>query len=106
MKWGKSFSAAQYQASLNAIHQFGRAAAALHRQYDVMLTPTMGAPPLPIGTVDTESPNLDVTIGQLLDFLPFTTMANMTGQPAITLPLFWSADNLPIGSQLVGPLRR
>jgi amidase len=68
----------------------------------VMLTPTMGAPPLPIGTVDTESANLDVTIGQLLDFLPFTTMANMTGQPAITLPLFWSADNLPIGSQLVG----
>ena len=99
---GKSFSAAQYQASLNAIHQFGRAAAALHRQYDVMLTPTMGAPPLPIGTVDTESPNLEVTIGQLLDFLPFTTMANMTGQPAISLPLFLSADNLPIGSQFIG----
>ena len=99
---GKSFTAGQYQASLNAIHQFGRAAAVLHQRYDLMLTPTMGAPPLPIGTIDINSPDLEASIAVMLEFLPFTTMANMTGQPAISLPLFWNADNLPIGIQFVG----
>lgn len=99
---GKSFTAAQYQASLNAIHQFGRAAAELHQRYDVLLTPTLGSPPLPVGTIDINSTNLEATIAVMLTFLPFTTMANMTGQPAITLPLFWGEQDLPIGVQFVG----
>jgi amidase len=99
---GKRFTAAQYQASLNAIHQFGRAAADLHRHYDLLLTPTLGSPPLPVGTIDVNSTDLEASIGVMLEFLPFTTMANMTGQPAISLPLFWSALDLPIGVQFVG----
>lgn len=99
---GKSFSAAQYQASLNAIHQFGRAAADLHRKYDLVLTPTLGTPPLPIGTIDPDSADLEVAIATMNQFLPFNMMANMTGQPAISLPLFWNGDNLPIGVQFVG----
>lgn len=99
---GKSFTAAQYQASLNAMHQFGRAAAHFHQRYDMLLTPTLGTPPLPIGTIDIESTDLMATIAVMLEFLPFTTMANMTGQPAITLPLHWNADGLPIGVQFAG----
>lgn len=99
---GKSFSAAQYQASLNAMHQFGRAAAGLHQHYDMLLTPTLGTPPLPIGTIDIESTDLMATIATMMEFLPFTTMANLTGQPAISLPLHWNAQGLPIGVQFAG----
>jgi amidase len=99
---GKSFTAAQYQASLNAMHQFGRAAAELHLHYDMLLTPTLGAPPLPIGTIDIESTDLIASIAVMMEFLPFTQMANLTGQPAISLPLHWNPEGLPIGVQLVG----
>jgi amidase len=99
---GKSFTAAQYQASLNAMHQFGRAAAQLHEQYDMLLTPTLGTLPLPIGTIDIESPDLIASIAVMMEFLPFTQMANLTGQPAISLPLHWNPEGLPIGVQFVG----
>ena len=72
--------------------------------YDVLLTPTLAQPPLPVGSL--WAPAGEPAVGTLLrstDFVPFTPLWNVTGQPAISLPLHMSADGLPIGIQLVGP---
>jgi len=71
--------------------------------YDVWLTPTTGAPALPLGsfkaTADDPAHGMKVS-GQ---FLPFTMLQNITGQPAMSVPLFWNADGLPVGVQFAGP---
>jgi amidase len=74
--------------------------------YDLLLTPTLGAPPLPLGTLTCAKGNHQPTWDKLLEFIPFTPMQNITGEPAISLPLYWNKANLPIGVQLVAPWGR
>jgi amidase len=72
------------------------------QEFDVVLTPTLALPPVPIGWQD----EVEGAIEQLLRntvFTPFTAIANMTGLPAISLPLHWSSEGLPIGVQAIGP---
>jgi amidase len=74
--------------------------------FDLLLTPTLGAPPLPLGAL---TPKADAPLGawdKLSGFIPFTPVQNMTGEPAISLPLHWNASGLPIGVQLVAPWGR
>jgi amidase len=67
--------------------------------YDVLVTPTLGAPPPPLGWFTGAGPEQEgQRIGSLI---PYTAQFNMTGQPAVSLPLHWSADGLPVGVQLV-----
>jgi amidase len=69
--------------------------------FDLLLTPTLAEPPVPLGTF---TPPADEPYAGLLragPFTPFTPTMNMTGQPAISLPLHQSADGLPIGVHLV-----
>ncbi len=74
--------------------------------YDVLLTPTLGEPPPPHGTfASTREAPLTGFIRSAA-FVPFTTQSNISGQPAISLPLHWSADGLPVGVQLVGGFGR
>jgi amidase len=68
-------------------------------EYDVVLTPTLAVPPVPIGWLF-ESEEARRSLG--LPFTPFTSIANVTGQPAMSVPLYWDGD-LPIGVQLIGP---
>ncbi|HET7529397.1 MAG TPA: amidase family protein [Mycobacteriales bacterium] len=69
------------------------------RGYDVLLTPTIGAPPPELGWFTEAGPEQE---GQrIASFIPYTAQFNMTGQPAVSLPLHWSADGLPVGVQLV-----
>jgi amidase len=68
--------------------------------YDLLLTPTLAQPPVPIGALDDEDPWQQLrNAGR---FTPFTQIANITGLPAVSVPLFWNEDDLPIGVQLVG----
>jgi amidase len=99
---GRTFTAAQYQWAQNAFHAFGRAAALWHRDYDIALTPTLGTPPLELGRIDPNSSDVRAAIPTLVEFSPFTVIQNATGQPAISLPLHWNADGLPIGVQFIG----
>jgi amidase len=64
-----------------------------------LLTPTLGEPPVPLGTFDTPDDPIAGFV-RAASFVPYTPLANITGEPAISLPLSWNADNLPIGVQL------
>ncbi len=102
VEYGRSLSAPRYAAALLTLHQTNRVIARFHQTYDVMLTPTLLAPPVDLGWLDTV--NLDVaTFGDRFSrFWGFTNLQNATGQPAISLPLFWNQEVLPIGVQFVG----
>jgi len=98
---GRAMSAAEYVKQSEEAWTWARALSAhWGRDFDVLLTPTAGAPPPRLGEL---APNVD--LGQLLTrlgaFTLFTMPFDVTGQPAISLPLDWNADGLPIGSQLV-----
>ncbi len=74
--------------------------------FDLLLTPTLGAPPLGLGSLTPSADRPLDTWEKLVDFIPFTPIQNMTGEPAIQLPLHWNASGLPIGVQLVAPWGR
>ncbi len=99
---GKGVSASQYLQAKALIQRAGRDAAKFHETYDVWLTPTLGRPPVPLGTFDMMEKDITKSFGAQIDYVPFTAMQNATGQPAINLPLFWNADGLPVGTQFVG----
>lgn len=73
--------------------------------FDIVVTPTLAQLPAPVGAIrDDEDPERD--FARQKAFTPYTSPYNMTGQPAITLPVHWTDDGLPVGVQLVGRPRR
>jgi amidase len=74
--------------------------------HDLLLTPTMGELPPPLGSFDDSGPDPLQTIYRGEPTACFTALVNATGMPAISLPLAWSDDGLPIGAQLIAPLGR
>ena len=70
--------------------------------YDVVLTPTLAQPPRPVGYFDEVTPAENFE--RQKRFTPFAAMYNVTGQPAVNLPLYWSGGGLPIGVMLAGPM--
>jgi len=99
---GKTITAAQYLMAKASIQRAGRDAAKFHETYDVWITPTLGRPPVTLGTFDMSERDVMKSFGAQIDYVPFTAMQNATGQPAINLPLYWNAQGLPIGTQFVG----
>jgi amidase len=95
-------SAADYARAVARLQALSRRVVGFWQETDVVLTPTLALPPVPIGWQEA----VEGPIEQLLrnaEFTPFTAIVNLTGQPAISLPLHWSADGLPIGVHAVGP---
>jgi amidase len=72
----------------------------------LLLTPTIAAPPPPLGTLVADPRNPSEGWNRLLDLIQFTPAYNITGQPAVSLPLHWNAEGLPIGTQLVAAFGR
>lgn len=70
-------------------------------QYDLFLSPVLGTPPVKTGEIDQTVP-LDELIDQLVDYVSFTPLANFSGFPAMSVPLHWNGDGLPIGSHFLG----
>ena len=85
------------QAYLQAVT---RPALALLNSYDAFLSPTLAAPPVPVGYFDEVDPAENFE--RQKRFTPYTALYNISGQPAVNLPLYWNADGLPIGVMLAG----
>ncbi|MBW2678208.1 MAG: hypothetical protein JRD49_11665 [Deltaproteobacteria bacterium] len=68
----------------------------------MLLTPVLAEPPVDLGTFDAPQDNPLVAWDRVVQFAPYTAMFNATGQPAMSVPLYWTSDGLPIGSHFVG----
>ena len=104
---GRSVTAAQYLLAVQAMEQATRQVAGWWADgFDLLLTPTLAEPPLPLGTLDAPPDDPMFPFMRSAQFVAFTPAFNITGQPSISLPLFWSDEGLPIGSQLVAAYGR
>ena len=94
-------TAADYHAAVNTVHRIGRQMSLLHNQYDLLLSPTLANPPLEIGRLALTRLDQGYLI-DVLSYSAFTMLANATGAPAMSVPLHWSAQGLPIGVMFSG----
>ncbi len=104
---GRRRHSGQYLAAVSQHHAIARMLGIwFDAGHDLLLTPTMGEPPPPLGSfaTDPEDPLRTIHRGEVT--AAFTALINATGNPAISLPLQWSDDGLPIGVQLIAPLGR
>ncbi|PAU74804.1 amidase [Halomonas salipaludis] len=96
--------ATQYIQAIEGIHALGRTLANFMRDYDLILTPTLTREPPRIGAMDVTDPNADLAM--LIEcfhrYSPFTALFNASGQPAMSVPLYWTSTGLPIGAHFAG----
>jgi amidase len=99
---GRTVTGAEHAGDIETIRKFGRRIVELHSAYDVVITPTQPYPPRALGSYGMCDPDLDHYIGMIMPDMTFTLALNLSGQPAITLPLHWTRDGLPLGTQFAG----
>ena len=105
---GRAVSAADYLGIVSRHQMMSRMIAGWYEAggFDLLLTPSLGEVPPPLGTFDDSGPDPMAAIDRATLTASFAGAFNVTGQPAITLPLAESEEGLPIGIQLVAPLGR
>jgi amidase len=96
---GNEIGAVGYLGTRAWLSLWVRRMAAWWQDFDLLVTPTLGAPPPPLGWFTAEGPEQENR--RIGGFIPYTAQFNLTGQPAVSLPLHWSADGLPVGVQIV-----
>jgi amidase len=99
---GRSVNGGQYLTSVQELQKISRQIAEYFEGIDVLLTPTLGEPPAPLGTFDSPPGEPLAGLFRAAAYVPFTPPFNVTGQPGISLPLHWNDGGLPIGVQFVG----
>jgi amidase len=99
-----ALNAVDYLEARSWLSAWSRRMASWWTSYDVLVTPTVGAPPPPLGWFTADGPAREGS--RIASFIPYTAQFNMTGQPAISLPLHWSQSGLPVGVQLVAAYGR
>jgi Asp-tRNA(Asn)/Glu-tRNA(Gln) amidotransferase A subunit family amidase len=95
--------ASEYARSMTVIHRVGRQIARFFTRYDALLTPTMCQPPRPLGILDLMTDNEEAYTKAVLECIAFTSVFNSAGCPAMSVPLGWSRDGLPLGVQFAAP---
>lgn len=120
---GRNISAAAFVGALQTLQRISRGVAPFFAEHDLLLTPTLSRPPVPIGSLQPRGAELAVmralgnlragglmqrlidlnhSVDRVYEFIPFTPVFNITGQPAMSVPLHWNTAGLPVGIQLVG----
>jgi amidase len=98
---GRSVSGPQYVAAMLEVHRWCRRVVAWWSDFDLLVTPTIAAPPPAIGHLSEPGQGR-----RIFELLQYTAQFNVTGQPAISLPLHMTPDGLPVGVQLVAAAGR
>lgn len=86
--------------AMGQVQSAGRAAIKAHAEFDAVVTPILAQLPRPVGWFTSVSP--PENFERQKRFIPYAALYNVTGQPAICLPMHWTDDGLPVGVQLVG----
>jgi amidase len=121
---GRTFSAGDFVRSLRQWGRLGRTMGRFFQDYDLYMTPTLAYPPPRLGELKPKSQDLtamkvvnalhagsllkasgiiDKLARESIGFTPFTMLANMTGLPAMSVPLHWTPEGLPVGVQFFAP---
>jgi amidase len=95
-------TALEYRLAITQLQAASRASIALWDDYDVVLTPALAQRPVRIGEIDSTSANPLEDFARSGHFTPYTALFNVSGQPAISLPLYHGEDGLPVGVQAIG----
>jgi amidase len=100
---GRQFTAPDYLLAVQDLQRISREVARFFVDHDVWLTPILGEPPVPLGTFAYQ-PGMDpfALRRRMAAFTPFTYVANATGQPAMSVPTYWTGAGLPLGTQFIG----
>jgi len=98
---GKKVSGADYLVAQGVLQSMARDAARFMQKFDLLLTPTLAEPPLPLGWFEQPPENPLQALDRAAAFVPFTPIANATGQPAMSVPLHWTSDGLPVGTHFI-----
>jgi amidase len=93
-------SSVEYVQAVAQLQLYGRQVAAFCAAYDLVLTPALALPPVPVGWVR-EPEDADEQFDRALAFTPYTPPVNVAGLPAVSVPLHWTDDGLPIGVHLI-----
>ena len=94
------FSAADYAAGIECTQQAARDLSRFFEKHDVLLTPTLAKPPLPLGEISMMMDDWTSYLDKMLNEIPFTPLFNATGAPAASLPLAKCPNGLPVGVQM------
>ena len=99
----RQFSASDYVEAINVMHRTGRVVGRFFTGYDILLTPTMCTPPHKLGQVSMMRTDIEAFRDVVLGDVAFTQLFNASGNPAMSVPLHWSAEGLPVGVQFAAP---
>lgn len=106
-EFARGFNGVDYAMALAATVEFRRATQQWWEDgWDLLLTPTLGEPPVPLGTFANNPETPMAPMLRAAQYVPYTPAFNASGQPAISVPLHWTPDGLPIGVQLVAAYGR
>jgi len=99
---GERVSAGNYLLAMQELQKAGRTFARFLTGYDVWLTPVVARPPVPLGYFDPAGVSREEFLTRIGEYSGFTNIANASGNPAMSVPLHWTADGLPVGVQFTG----